>query len=140
MVPSGDASPGHQVERDADVAVVFVSYPACEGQNTEFREHVGVGDFVGDAGDGDAPATGPVGLDIVDLEGHDGVVGRFREPRVSLGLDDELPVEELIVDRQDDGQCVNGHADTAKNLGDQEVSACVAVEYLEVVAVSFHNY
>jgi hypothetical protein len=49
-----------------------------------------------------------VRIDVVDFERDDRPVRRGREPGVPLGLDNDLTVEDLVVDRQHDREGVDG--------------------------------
>jgi hypothetical protein len=54
----------------------------------------------------------------------------LRLGSVSLGLDDQLAIEELIVDWQHDRKCVDGYIYPTERVGAQQLSAFVAVELL----------
>ncbi len=134
-----ESTAGEYLGGDGDEGVGVGSRPAVGRLLLRPGGIAGVGDLGGDARHGDAP-TGVRGLvDVVDLEGHDCVVKSIVEAPTSSGANEYPFVREVEVDRENVGQGAGGERDPSERLLRQQPEALCSFQYLEAVAVEFHD-
>lgn len=134
-----EATPRDHLQRQLDEAVVAEGCPAGDRGCLQPSQLFHVGDERGHPGDGDAPSGVRHRVHAVDLERDDVAARRCLELGASRAAEDDAPVDEAVVDRQDHRNGALGDPDATKRRAGQQALALVRIEDLQAVAVDLND-